>query len=354
MCRWSPRDGCGVGEADKSSVCPRGRTLLALFVCGCACNLVFINSSACSCTTKITSCSRSITGKPSTFLDLFISPLSLSLFFFSFLSAAVLLHHSPPLPPSPPVWSHGSPVLPVLSVLPLLEGEQSLTIQSLSHLDLVLTRAFHLLAPFPLDQLNPHTTAPFAARLPPLLCTKKVFIEHRSGMNCRPCCEPCYWIVSDKLIKANFKHSTRPRAQTNPSQKQRNGTSPPISQTSQMHPSTLMGGRQTRQRRSQLLSAVAALACIGAASASVKFSTPEGLTFKPGDSLWANWTLFTPPAPYAVNMNTFTLVIRAASGQKYDIQPNVQQSTLSLRVKVPSQATGGPVRTQTSKEMPLH
>ncbi|KAG0244463.1 hypothetical protein B0O80DRAFT_422156 [Mortierella sp. GBAus27b] len=108
-----------------------------------------------------------------------------------------------------------------------------------------------------------------------------------------------------------------------------------------MPSSVALSGKKTQQGQSRLLLTVAALAWLGTASANVRFSIAADAKYKPGDTIVANWTLFKPPVGVE-NTSPFLLVIRAASGQKYDISPNVQQSTLNMKVRIPQEATGGP------------
>ena len=102
-------------------------------------------------------------------------------------------------------------------------------------------------------------------------------------------------------------------------------------------------GRQNHQGLSPLLSIVAALAWVGTTVADIKFSVPAAQV-KPGDNFNCTWTQLKPAVGTTENLANFVLVLRAASGQRYEVQSDVSQALLSLRVQIPKEATGGPVR----------
>ncbi|KAF9956966.1 hypothetical protein BGZ65_002315 [Modicella reniformis] len=91
-----------------------------------------------------------------------------------------------------------------------------------------------------------------------------------------------------------------------------------------------------------LLLVLVALSWIGTISASIRFTLPNGLTYKPNDFVPLNWTLIKPVANGIDNTNPFTVILRAASGQRYEIQSNVVQAALTVKVRIPAAATGGP------------
>ncbi|KAF9364417.1 hypothetical protein BGX34_001579 [Mortierella sp. NVP85] len=105
--------------------------------------------------------------------------------------------------------------------------------------------------------------------------------------------------------------------------------------------SSSVRGRQNHQGLSPLLSIVAALAWVGTTVADIKFSVPAGQNVKPGDTFNCSWTQ-VKPVNGTENLSNFVLVLRAASGQRYEVQSDVSQALLSLRVQIPKDATGGP------------
>ncbi|KAG0025603.1 hypothetical protein BGZ82_009922 [Podila clonocystis] len=81
---------------------------------------------------------------------------------------------------------------------------------------------------------------------------------------------------------------------------------------------------------------------IGIVSANVNFAAiPATLMLKPGDSYDVIWTVSTPTNATMVNMNPFTLQLRAVTNQRYTLQANVTQSSGTARIQIPLEATGG-------------
>jgi hypothetical protein len=91
-----------------------------------------------------------------------------------------------------------------------------------------------------------------------------------------------------------------------------------------------------------MLATMSALSWTNTASANVEFAKTTLPNVNPGDQMTLKWTMNpTPPAGIPINLQPFDLLLRAYSGQRYLIQANVQQELLTLRVTVPSNATGG-------------
>lgn len=69
---------------------------------------------------------------------------------------------------------------------------------------------------------------------------------------------------------------------------------------------------------------------------------------QPGESMELQWTIATVPTgtPTGTLETTepFNLVLRALSGQRYDLNKLIPQNALKLRVVLPKEATGGLVR----------
>ncbi|KAF9932068.1 hypothetical protein FBU30_008998 [Linnemannia zychae] len=96
------------------------------------------------------------------------------------------------------------------------------------------------------------------------------------------------------------------------------------------------------KRRMAVFAVLSTLAAI--VSAEITFtSPPANQTYRPGDFVALTWTVDTPAPGSTVPPNTepFDLVLRALSGQRYDIQAGVVQSLLSFRAQIPASVTGG-------------
>lgn len=93
-----------------------------------------------------------------------------------------------------------------------------------------------------------------------------------------------------------------------------------------------------------MLATMSALSWSNTASANIEFIKTQLPDVNPGDSMTLNWTIIAaPPAGTVINTAPFNLVLRALSGQSYLIRSNVSQSLLTIRVNVPTGATGGKV-----------
>ncbi|KAF9130164.1 hypothetical protein BGW39_003401 [Mortierella sp. 14UC] len=91
-----------------------------------------------------------------------------------------------------------------------------------------------------------------------------------------------------------------------------------------------------------MLATMSALSWTNTASANIEFVKTTLPNVNPGDQMTLNWNMIpTPPAGTVINVQPFNLVLRALTGQRYLIQGNVRQELLTLRVTVPSNATGG-------------
>ncbi|KAG0087434.1 hypothetical protein BGZ92_007331 [Podila epicladia] len=87
---------------------------------------------------------------------------------------------------------------------------------------------------------------------------------------------------------------------------------------------------------------LAASSWISIVSANINFAAiPAGLELKPGDFYVVNWTVNTPTNVTMVNMNPFTLQLRAVTQQRYNLQTNVLQNSTTARIQIPADATGG-------------
>ncbi|KAG0211608.1 hypothetical protein BGX28_007659 [Mortierella sp. GBA30] len=83
----------------------------------------------------------------------------------------------------------------------------------------------------------------------------------------------------------------------------------------------------------------ASLTTVYANIAFVKIPSPT--IVKPGDSLNLQWTIVTPVVGTPETAEPFNLVLRAYSGQTYDVQKLVPQTLTKLTVVIPKGATGG-------------
>ncbi|KAF8933424.1 hypothetical protein CPC16_008137 [Podila verticillata] len=99
----------------------------------------------------------------------------------------------------------------------------------------------------------------------------------------------------------------------------------------------------TTFKMAQTLLLVAASSCwIGIVSANIAFvKFPAAVTLNPGDFFNISFTVNTPTNASLVNMNPFTLQLRAATQQRYDLQTNVAQVARTLLVQIPTNCTGG-------------
>lgn len=93
-----------------------------------------------------------------------------------------------------------------------------------------------------------------------------------------------------------------------------------------------------------MLATMSALSWTNTASANIEFIKTTLPNVNPGDSMTLNWNIIAaPPAGTVINTAPFNLVLRALSGQSYLIRANVPQDSLTIRVTVPTNATGGKV-----------
>ncbi|KAG0048379.1 hypothetical protein BGZ83_006661 [Gryganskiella cystojenkinii] len=76
-------------------------------------------------------------------------------------------------------------------------------------------------------------------------------------------------------------------------------------------------------------------------SANVKFNNIVTLPLKPGDAMTVTWTEVNATNGTVLNTLPFNLVLRALTGQKYNVQNNVPQEQLTVKVTIPKAATGG-------------
>jgi hypothetical protein len=94
-----------------------------------------------------------------------------------------------------------------------------------------------------------------------------------------------------------------------------------------------------------MLATMSALSWTNTASANIEFIKTQLPSVNPGDQMTLNWNIITaPPAGTPNNTAPFNLVLRALSGQRYLIRSNVAQELRTIRVTVPTDATGGLVR----------
>ncbi|KAG0324599.1 hypothetical protein BG000_002150 [Podila horticola] len=102
-----------------------------------------------------------------------------------------------------------------------------------------------------------------------------------------------------------------------------------------------MPSSSTTLKMAQALLLVAS-SWIGIVSANINFAAiPANLMLKPGDFYNVSWTVNTPTDAAQVNMNPFTLQLRAVTEQRYNLQANVAQNSTTTRIQIPSGATGG-------------
>lgn len=94
-----------------------------------------------------------------------------------------------------------------------------------------------------------------------------------------------------------------------------------------------------------MLATMSALSWTNTASANIEFIKTQLPSVKPGDQMTLNWNIIAaPPAGTVINTAPFNLFLRALSGQRYLIRSNVAQELLTVRITVPTNATGGLVR----------
>jgi len=90
-----------------------------------------------------------------------------------------------------------------------------------------------------------------------------------------------------------------------------------------------------------LLAVMSTLSWTNTVSANLEFIKTTLPNVKPGDSMTLNWNLVTAPAGTPVDTAPFNLYLRALTGQRYLIQQRIAQDLLTVRVVVPTNATGG-------------
>ncbi|KAF9128710.1 hypothetical protein BGX30_014224 [Mortierella sp. GBA39] len=90
-----------------------------------------------------------------------------------------------------------------------------------------------------------------------------------------------------------------------------------------------------------MLATMSAVSWTNTASANIVFAKTQLPSVNPGDLMTLNWDIVNPPVGTVNNTAPFNLVLRALTGQKYLVQANVSQTLLTVRVNVPTGATGG-------------
>ncbi|KAF9088548.1 hypothetical protein BGX23_007262, partial [Mortierella sp. AD031] len=105
--------------------------------------------------------------------------------------------------------------------------------------------------------------------------------------------------------------------------------------------STLTSSRKSMAPVAVLILVLSTL--VARASAEITFTLPSNLVFRPNDFIALNWTVNPAPTAGTVPANTqpFDLQLRAATGQRYNIQTAIPQTAQSFRVQVPANVTGG-------------
>ncbi|KAF9080027.1 hypothetical protein BGX23_002761, partial [Mortierella sp. AD031] len=90
-----------------------------------------------------------------------------------------------------------------------------------------------------------------------------------------------------------------------------------------------------------MLATMSVLPWTNTAWANIEFIKQTLPNVNPGDPMTLTWTQINPAVGVPLNTVPFNLVLRALSGQTYLIQAGVAQSALSIKVNVPTNATGG-------------
>ncbi|KAF9289541.1 hypothetical protein BGZ68_009123 [Mortierella alpina] len=89
------------------------------------------------------------------------------------------------------------------------------------------------------------------------------------------------------------------------------------------------------------LATAALLLTLSTVCANISFARIPPTIMQPGESMELQWTIAPVPTGTLETTEPFNLVLRALSGQRYDLNKLIPQDALKLRVVLPKEATGG-------------